>query len=226
VASGGQGVQRPEGYGHSHRRGRARCRRNLGAVLGLATPALTAAAIAPEPEPITALALRGYEPAFVPGLLQTEAYARALFKAGGMPPMLLEDKVAERMSRQAILDRESPPEIFLVLDEMVLRRVCGGHSVMGEQIEHLLTQIERPNVHVGIMTVDQGIYPGLQGGFVIADLPSGARAGYIDNQLDAQILETHGDIVRLSMRWDGLTSEALPSRQTLDVLREVAKSWT
>jgi transcriptional regulator with XRE-family HTH domain len=173
-----------------------------------------------------ALALRGYEPAFVPGLMQTEAYARALFMMGGVSPSQLEDKVSERMSRQTILDRESPPEMFLVLDEMVLRRVCGSPDVMRVQTEHLLTLMERPNVHLGVMPVEYGLYPGLQGGFVIADLPSGGRAGYIDNQLDAEIVEKQIDVARLSLRWDGLTSEALPSRQTLDVLREVAKSWT
>jgi transcriptional regulator with XRE-family HTH domain len=172
------------------------------------------------------LALRGYQPAFVPGLLQTEAYARALFRIGGLSSTRLDEKVAERMSRQTILDREAPPEIFLVLDEMVLRRMCGSPDVMGEQTEHLLTQMERPNIHVSVIPVDHGLYSGLQGGFVIADLPSGARAGYIDNQLDAQIVESQVDIARLSVRWDGLTSEAFPTRQTLDVVREVAKTWT
>jgi hypothetical protein len=109
---------------------------------------------------------------FVPGLLQTEAYARALFRIGGLSSTRLDEKVAERMSRQTILDREVPPEIFLVLDEMVLRRMCGSPDVMGEQTEHLLTQMERPNIHVSVIPVDHGLYSGLQGGFVIADLPS------------------------------------------------------
>ncbi|WP_329105439.1 helix-turn-helix transcriptional regulator [Micromonospora sp. NBC_01699] len=172
-----------------------------------------------------ALTLRGYEPAFVPGLLQTEAYARALLRIGGLSGARLDEKVAERLSRQAILDRETPPELFLVLDEMVLRRRCGGHDVMSHQVEHLLAQMERPNVHVNLIPVDHGIYPGLQGSFVIADLSSGLRAGYIDNQLDAQVFEGQVDVARLGVRWDGLTSEALPGRQTLDMVREVAKSW-
>nr|WP_246017087.1 DUF5753 domain-containing protein [Micromonospora pisi] len=161
----------------------------------------------------------------MPGLLQTEAYARALFRTGGLSGARLDEKVAERMSRQAILDRENPPEMFLVLDEMVLRRICGGHDVMSHQIEHLLAQMERPNIHVSVIPVDHGIYPGLQGGFIIADLSNGTRAGYIDNQLDAQVFERQVDVARLNVRWDGLTSEALPGRQTLDVVREVAKTW-
>lgn len=173
-----------------------------------------------------ALALRGYQPAFVPGLLQTEAYARALFQVGGLSGARLEEKVAERMSRQAILEREDPPEIFLVIDEMVLRRRCGSPDVMAEQTKHLLAQIGHPNIHLSVIPLDHGLYSGLQGGFVIADLPNGARAGYIDNQLDADIVERQVDVARLSVRWDKLTSEALPARQTLDIVREVAQTWT
>ncbi|NYF59654.1 transcriptional regulator with XRE-family HTH domain [Micromonospora purpureochromogenes] len=81
-----------------------------------------------------ATALRWYEHAFVPGLLQTEGYARATFRAARVPTSELDQRVAARMERQAVLAREPAPQLFVVLDEMVVRRACGGADVMAEQL--------------------------------------------------------------------------------------------
>ncbi|MCM0677879.1 helix-turn-helix transcriptional regulator [Micromonospora phytophila] len=173
-----------------------------------------------------ATAFRWYEHAFVPGLLQTEAYARATFKASRVPTAELDQRVAARLDRQAALARDPAPQLFIVLDEMVLRRPSGGPDVMREQLEHLIDCAERPTIQLQVVPTSLGMYSGLAGAFILADLPDGARAGYIDNQLSAQIAEQPGVVASLGLSWDAVRGEALPLGMSLDILKEAAKTWT
>ncbi|MEU5944992.1 DUF5753 domain-containing protein [Micromonospora sp. NPDC047465] len=82
--------------------------------------------------------IRWFEPSLIPGLLQTEAYARAVLTGGGMlREVEVEQRVTSRLSRQAVLTREAPPEVVFVMDELVLRRQIGDRKVMAEQFAHL-----------------------------------------------------------------------------------------
>ncbi|MER7459739.1 helix-turn-helix transcriptional regulator [Micromonospora sp. NPDC126480] len=173
-----------------------------------------------------ATALRWYEHSFVPGLLQTEAYARATFRAARVPAADLDRRVAARLERQSVLGRDPAPQLFVVLDEMVVRRACGGGDVMAEQVEHLLTCAEQPHIQLHVVPLSAGIYSGLAGAFILADLPDGSRAGYVDNQLAAQITGQPDPVASLGLSWDSVRGEALPLGQTLDVLKEAAKTWT
>ncbi|WP_165945614.1 helix-turn-helix transcriptional regulator [Micromonospora sp. KC606] len=173
-----------------------------------------------------ATALRWYEHAFVPGLLQTEAYARATFRAARVPVSELDQRVAARLERQSVLARDPGPQLFVVLDEMVVRRACGGPDVMAEQIEHLLTCAEQPHIQLHIVPLSAGIYSGLAGAFILADMPDGSRAGCADHQLKSQTVGQPDSIAHLGLSWDAVRGEALPLGQTLDVLKEVAKTWT
>ncbi|MFC6016951.1 Scr1 family TA system antitoxin-like transcriptional regulator [Plantactinospora solaniradicis] len=173
-----------------------------------------------------ACCLRWYEPAFVPGLFQTEAYARAALALGRLSAAEVEQRVVSRMERQGILDRDDPPQIFAVLDEMVIRRLCGSRQVVAEQVEHLLSLAERPNVNLHIVSTSLGLYSGMAGGFIIADLPDTSRVGYVDNQLTAQVVTRGEDVASLGVSWDSVQGDALPRAQTLDLLKEVTKSWT
>ncbi|PTA43753.1 XRE family transcriptional regulator [Micromonospora sp. RP3T] len=173
-----------------------------------------------------ATAFRWYEHAFVPGLLQTEGYARATFRASRVPTEDLDQRVATRLDRQAVLNREPAPRLFVVLDKVVLRRPCGGPDVMREQLVHLIDQAERPHIELQVVPVSTGMYSGLAGAFILADLPGGNRAGYVDNQLSAQVAEQPEVIASLGLAWDAVRSEALPTGMSLDMLKEAAKTWT
>jgi len=173
-----------------------------------------------------ATALRWYEHAFVPGLLQTEGYARATFRAARVPTSELDQRVAARMERQAVLSRNPPPQLFVVLDEMVVRRACGGSEVMAEQLEHLMSCAQQPHIQLHIVPMSAGIYSGLAGAFIVADLPDGSRAGYVDNQSAAQIVEQPEGVASLGLSWDAVRAEALPLGLTIDVLEKAAKTWT
>lgn len=173
-----------------------------------------------------ALSLRWYEPAYVPGLLQTEAYARATLAGGVLPPLSVDQRVTSRLQRQDILARIEPPQLFVVLDEMVIRRECGSRDVMAEQLAHLVACAEQPVMHLHIVPKEFGMYAGLAGAFILAELAGAIRFGHTDNQLLAQIVERPEQIASLGVTWETVRGLALPRWQSLDLLKEVAKTWT
>ncbi|AVT33733.1 XRE family transcriptional regulator [Plantactinospora sp. BC1] len=171
--------------------------------------------------------LRWYEPAFVPGLLQTESYARALLTTAHLLPEQIEQRIQARLDRQAVLTAENPARFVFVLDAMVLRRPLRGNpSVMAEQLAHLLTCAELPNVQILVVPPETGVYAGLQGGFILATLSDQSVVAYLDHQVRAQIVDRAEDLAALQDTWEAIRSEALPSLQSLDLIREAAKEWT
>jgi transcriptional regulator with XRE-family HTH domain len=117
--------------------------------------------------------IRGYEPFFVPGLLQTEDYARALMVAGfsDAPAAEIERRAGLRIARQGLLTRPNPPRLWFVLDEAVLRRPAGGRRAMRAQIEHLIEAAALPNVTLQVLPFASGPHPAM-GLFHIFRFPS------------------------------------------------------
>ncbi len=113
--------------------------------------------------------IRAYEVQFVPGLLQTEDYARAVIMLGheGEPPRDIERRVRLRMARQSVLDRDEPPSLWAVIDEAVLSRPTGGAAVMQGQLKHLAEISKRPNVTIQIIPFQAGGHPAAGGPFSI-----------------------------------------------------------
>ena len=113
--------------------------------------------------------IRAYEVQFVPGLLQTEDYARAVIMLGhdGEPLRDIERRVRLRMARQAVLDRDEPPNLWAVIDEAVLSRHAGGAAVMQGQLKHLAEISKRPNVTIQIIPFQAGGHPAAGGPFSI-----------------------------------------------------------
>jgi transcriptional regulator with XRE-family HTH domain len=175
-----------------------------------------------------AVKLRSYELAVIPGLLQIEAYARALLSDRiGSNPGDVDEKVTARMERQEILDREKPPELWVILDEGVLHRRVGGSDVMREQLERLAEMARRPNIVVRVLSASLGVHDGLPGaGFVIAEFDDGPSAAYQDTAVRGQVIEDADDISVLADTWDRLVAEALPRRASLELVEEVLSTWT
>ncbi|KXK58990.1 XRE family transcriptional regulator [Micromonospora rosaria] len=172
--------------------------------------------------------LRWYEPAWVPGLLQTEAYARATLAYNLLPEAEVEQRVASRLGRQAILASGGHPvQLVAAIDVMVLRRpVSGQPGVMSEQLSHLAKMAELPQVQVLVVTEEAGIYPGLQGGFITATLRDGSVVAHLDHQVRAQIVNQADDLATLQRTWEAVRGEALSRRQSLDLIKEAAQTWT
>ncbi len=174
-----------------------------------------------------ASALRSFELIVVPGLLQTEDYARALFRTRlKTTDEEIDELVAARMKRQDILARHDPPMLWVVLDEGVLRRRVGGRDVMREQVGRLIDAARRPNVVVEIVPVSAGAYLGMLGAFVIADFEDAPSIGYQEMVVGAQPLEGPEQVALLDFTWNTVRSEALPRAASMELLEEAAKSWT
>lgn len=122
-----------------------------------------------------ASAMRLYCPELIPGLLQTEHYARAVIRAvrPGYDEESVERRVAARLARQkALLDRAASPELRCVLNEAVLRRQVGDRHVMGTQLRALADAASRPLMTLQLLPFSAGAHAGLEGGFVLIEFPS------------------------------------------------------
>ncbi|WP_410813018.1 helix-turn-helix domain-containing protein [Micromonospora sp. 067-2] len=171
--------------------------------------------------------LRWFEISYVPGLLQTERYARATLAGGRFTADEADRIVTSRLERQTILTRDTPPQLIAVLDEAILRRpVLDEPGLMLQQCEHLADLATQEHVQVHVVPLDAGMYLGLAGQFIIAELPDGTRIAHADNQLTAQIVDAPAGIARLAKTWEIVRNEALPRRQSIKLIKEVAKSWT
>jgi transcriptional regulator with XRE-family HTH domain len=168
-----------------------------------------------------ATALRWWEPILIPGLLQTADYARALFRAwqrAGSDEQV-EDLVAGRLQRQAILDRADPPELWVLLDEAALHRPVGSAKVMHGQLEHLADMTGRASVTVQVVPADLGAHGGMLGAFILAD-PSGTL--YLETAVEAQITGRSALTERAALMFDRLRADALPRGASRDLIVKVA----
>ncbi|WP_307871054.1 helix-turn-helix transcriptional regulator [Micromonospora sp. C51] len=174
-----------------------------------------------------ATVLRSFQHTVVPGLLQTSAYARALFRSVGLyDDAEVERRVEARLARQAVLTGERPPQLVTVLDEHVLRRPVGGPVVMREQLWRLVKlATEHARVRLHVVPASVGAYPGVAGAFVLATLPSGEDVAYLDDQLKGQVIDHTEDVLAIRASWEAIQGEALPPRQSIELLTEVAESW-
>ncbi|MER7168129.1 DUF5753 domain-containing protein [Micromonospora sp. NPDC000207] len=174
-----------------------------------------------------ALSLRSFQLAWIPGLLQTEAYARATLAGEGLSAAEVDDLVTARIDRQALLRRDRPPLVVAVIDEMVVRRTLGNdRAMMREQCAHLARCAEMPSVQVHVVPVGTGIYPGLGGPFILADMPDGGRLAHVDGQSQATIIDQPTEVATLDRRWARISGEALTRAQSLALITEAADSWT
>jgi transcriptional regulator with XRE-family HTH domain len=150
-----------------------------------------------------ASAIRTYEAQFIPGLLQTEEYARAVTRAGQLPGRTsgvfdIDRKVGLRAARQRILARADPPRVWAVIDEGALRRQIGGWRVMRAQLEHLLELHARPNVTIQIMPFGFGGHVAQVGAFTVLRFsdPDLADVIYLEHLTGAVYLDKREDADR------------------------------
>ncbi|MET8386711.1 helix-turn-helix transcriptional regulator [Streptosporangium canum] len=174
-------------------------------------------------------ALRVWEALMVPGLLQTEDYARAILSSKpGTTAEQAEEKVAARMERQRILRRPMPPMLWVVLDEGVLHRPVAGPDVMRGQFEHLLEAGESLRISLQVLPYAALNVLGLLGSFTIADLPRGNRpVAYIDSQsMEDRVSDRSHDMRNLAFRYDAIRADALSRRESLSLIKETMRRWT
>lgn len=169
--------------------------------------------------------IRWFEPLIVPGLLQTEAYARAIIAGAGLVDTAeIEQRVATRMDRQHVLTTPKPPSLISLVDECVLRRSVGDASIMEAQCEHLLELATESNIQIHVVPASAGPHAGLAGPFILAK-GRDFETAHLDTPWQAQIIDRREAVDRLIQRWEAIRGEALPTRQSIGLVEEVAKSW-
>jgi len=176
----------------------------------------------------SATELRWYEPLVIPGLLQTEEYARALLSAqAGADTGAVEEQVAARLARQAVLDGERPPYLWCLLDEGVIRRPIGGPKVMHTQLLHLADMPDSSRVSVQVIPLEVGAHAGLLANFIIATAKDGPGILYLETATTGQVVEVPLVVSQASLIFDTLRSEALPRKASRDMIMKVAEQqWT
>jgi transcriptional regulator with XRE-family HTH domain len=167
-----------------------------------------------------ARAIWNYESLFVPGLLQTEAYARAVIN-GGMPTLgrdQVEHRVNVRMQRQDVLTRDLPLHLWAICDEAALHRVVGGAQVMREQLLRLAEVAELPHVMLQLIPFDAGAHPGMPGSFHVMDFADDPNVVYIDSMAGDLFLEEEPEIRRYTVLFEHLRAVALSPAASLELI--------
>jgi len=175
----------------------------------------------------SASVIRAYEPQVVPGLLQTEAYVRAI-TAASFPSENQEDserKVALRLARQDLLKRPAPPEYRVVLEETVLRRPIGGAGVMRGQLQHLIDMAAQPSITIQVLPFTAGWHPAMYGMFWIYRFPDDTMPDvvYSESLTSAYYLNKPDETTQYTDALDRMTAQAATPDQTITMLRNILK---
>jgi transcriptional regulator with XRE-family HTH domain len=170
-----------------------------------------------------AVTLYAYECRTVPGLLQPEPYARALF-ATGLPPMTeeqIERQVAARLERQAVLD-ERPNTFFgFIMEQALLERQVGGVKVTRALLDHLLTTGERRNVEIQVMPRRMEDHAGGDGSLYLAETFDHKWLGYSEGQRSSNLISDLADVGMLQQRYRKLSSQALGREASVELLEQM-----
>jgi hypothetical protein len=189
--------------------------------------------LAPEYTALIALeaeaeSVRWYAPVVVPGLLQTERYARDVIRSELLiaPPGAVERRVQVKMTRQRVLTRDDPLQMAVVIDEAAILRTIGGPEVMREQLAHLTAMAARPNVTVQVLPLNAGAHPALNGEFTILTFPDlvAPDVVYLENMTSDLYVEREGDVYRYGLAFDRLRELALTSQKSAELITERADS--
>ncbi|WP_282694897.1 helix-turn-helix transcriptional regulator [Streptomyces sp. CC208A] len=168
-------------------------------------------------EEARALAAHYYEVQAVPGILQTPAYARALFEH--RRPMLdeetIEKRIADRISRHALFERWPAPTFTFVLEAVVLLRPFGGREVHREQLRRILEVGQRRTVELQVLPLDRDDHPYLGGPFTLLTPPGRREVAYTEIYGHARLITDPEEVRHFSERYGILRSQALTKRESL-----------
>lgn len=170
--------------------------------------------------------LRIWQPLIFPGLIQTPAYARAIFATTGMGDDRIEEYVQARLARQAILDRRDPPTVVIVLDELVLHRLIGTSELMRGQLAHTIELSKRPNIHIHVLPSRNGANLGLGGPIHLAT-GTGTPEVLLEGALiEDQVTLDPRQVRQASATLDAVRGDTLNRADSRNVMTEaLEKTW-
>jgi transcriptional regulator with XRE-family HTH domain len=171
--------------------------------------------------------VRAYEQQVMPGLLQTEEYAKAMIRAA-RPDITtdeVERRVRVRLNRQSLLTQEDPIDLWVVLDEAVLSRPIGGDAVMCAQLERLIEAAELPNVTLQVLPFEVGAHAGMDGTFTILTFsePSDPGVVFAENATGGLFLEKSEELRKYMFIFDHIRAAALRPEESVALIRKLTK---
>jgi len=173
-----------------------------------------------------AVRFRDFQSMVIPGLLQTEDYARAVLRAAPNPGSAedIDRQVALRMERQAVLGQASPPDLWVVLSENVIRVHVGGPAVARTQLRRLIDVAERSNVTLQVLPFTTAAHVQPITPFTILEFPDAAdpTVVYLEHLTGSLFLENEEEIRRYTVVFDHLRAEALGTAPSIDLIARVA----
>lgn len=172
-----------------------------------------------------AIRIHGWELGAVPGLLQTEDYARALIRCGRPTDTseAIDRLVAARRERQEIVTRENAPLLWYVLDESVLRHVVGGPAVMCDQFDRLLAAADTPGVVVQVLPFEADNHAGSDGPISLYEFAASPSVCYTECYGGGRIVEDRTEVADLMTVINLIRASALSARDSRDLIHQVRR---
>lgn len=165
--------------------------------------------------------IHAWEMRYVPGLLQTPDYARAIISLDvtRLPDDAIDENVTARMARQRIFEKDNAPLAWFIIDESVLYRTYGGNDVMRDQIEKLVAMAEHPKAVIQVMPYTVTDHPGPYGPLIIFEFHDSQPIGYAEGRGSGRLIETPSDVGEAIACYDLIRASALPRSATLELLK-------
>ncbi|WP_123600988.1 helix-turn-helix transcriptional regulator [Micromonospora sp. Llam0] len=166
--------------------------------------------------------IRWYQPEVIPGILQTEPYIRALNQRTHTDD--LERQISVRLERQKVIDQPDGPHLHLILSESALRRTLGDSAAMHQQLTHLATLANRPNVTIQVFPFDAPTYETSSYNFIILRFGEelASEVVYLETLTDADYLDGPDSVRAYTRLWERLTAAALGPVESRTLIQQIA----
>jgi transcriptional regulator with XRE-family HTH domain len=172
--------------------------------------------------------VREFALSFVPGMLQTEAYAHAVLRGAAYPPLSRTDRdraVATRLERSCLLEDPVTPIVWALLDEAVLRRPVGGPHVMAEKLTYLADMGDRDRIRLHVLPFGVGVHPLLQSMVTLMWFEDQPPIAYVEGLHTGKVHDSPALVERIRGAYDLALGDALPLKESLALLRATAKDY-
>jgi transcriptional regulator with XRE-family HTH domain len=174
-----------------------------------------------------AIRIRVFTSSIIPGLLQTEDYARELFRAGRISQSedSLTERAAARVKRKRIFDAAEPPLYWAILDEAALKRPTSNKECMIGQLKYLSQMARKPNITVQVLPFEQGLHSMLGGSLTLLTFKTGAEVGLVESFKTGEAVESAKRLVELVQFFEMACSKALPEEESLNLITRYVKEY-
>ncbi|GHJ31550.1 transcriptional regulator [Streptomyces hygroscopicus subsp. sporocinereus] len=174
-----------------------------------------------------AVSILDYSATLIMGMLQTAEYARAVFQAAHPRDSVdrIDARVARRLQRREVMEREAPPLLWCVLSEACLRTEVGGREVVRAQLTHLLAEAESPHITLQVLPSTAGAPP-VPGSFTVLTFDDGPNVVYTDTATAGQTIDSPAEVETATARYDRIRASALAPDKSLAVIRSLMEEYT